>query len=205
MTDARSTQEALEQWAQGTPRAQATQIAVEQWSSAQAAPVIAAVTQVALQQWAVVPPVQVGGCSLYGVGIYGRAKYGGCNYVDCGASWLLNIAFNSANIDVPTAVFLQGALPLHFTLTGDVRTGSVYLGGSLALRLGLIGKLNLQESMAGSLNVDAVILQPADLNFYTGSFWAPDAPCSDPWALSDPCPPSPWTPSDPCPSPWEKD
>jgi hypothetical protein len=204
MTDARSTQEALEQWAQGTPNAQATQTALEQWSSAVAAPVQAVITQVALQQWAVVPPVQVGGCSLFGVGTYGRVKFGGCNYVDCGASWLLNVAFNSANLDVPTAVFLQGALPLHFTLTGDVTTGSVYLEGSLALRLGLIGKLNLQESMTGSLNVDAVILQPADLNFYTGPFWALDAPCSDPWASSEACPSPPWTPSEVCPSPWEK-
>jgi hypothetical protein len=204
MTDARETQITLEQWGQGTPQANVTQTALEQWSSAVAAPVQAAVTQVALQQWASVPPVQVGGCSLYGVGIYGRAKYGGCNYVDCASAWALNVAFNAALLDVPTAILLEGALPLRFTLTGDVRTGTVYLDGALALRLGFVGKLNLDQVMGGSLDVDTVILKPADLNFYTGPFWAPDEPCPDPWALSEVCPSPPWTPSEACPSPWGK-
>jgi hypothetical protein len=49
VTDARATQVALEQWAQGTPQAQVTQVALEQW--ARSPPGTIAVTQASLEEW----------------------------------------------------------------------------------------------------------------------------------------------------------
>lgn len=52
MTDARTTQIAIEQWGNGNPAAQLTQVAIEQWASSNSGSVRAVLTQVALEQWA---------------------------------------------------------------------------------------------------------------------------------------------------------
>lgn len=54
MTDVRLTQEALEQWAQGTPQAQLTQMAIEHWAAVGTTPPQVVMTQMALEQWAAV-------------------------------------------------------------------------------------------------------------------------------------------------------
>lgn len=61
MTDLRLTQEALEQWAQGTPSVQLTQVAVEHWAAVSTTNPLAVVTQVMLEQWASVMQAGVGG------------------------------------------------------------------------------------------------------------------------------------------------
>jgi len=50
MTDARTTQIALEQWGQGAPAAQVTQIAMEQWVVPP--PPSVQLTMIALEMWA---------------------------------------------------------------------------------------------------------------------------------------------------------
>lgn len=52
MTDARNTQEAIEEWAMPNAQAQATQLAAEVWANALAGPRQALLTQIALEEWA---------------------------------------------------------------------------------------------------------------------------------------------------------
>ena len=56
MTDARTTQIAIEEWGDGNPKAQATQIAVEMWAPGGSTTPQAIVTQIALEQWALQAP-----------------------------------------------------------------------------------------------------------------------------------------------------
>lgn len=52
MTDARTTQVAVEQWGDGSPSARVTQVAIEQWATVASGPSRAVLTQVGLEQWA---------------------------------------------------------------------------------------------------------------------------------------------------------
>ena len=55
MTDARLTQEAVEQWAMPNASAQLTQLAAEEWGNVVSGARLALLTQIALEQWARVP------------------------------------------------------------------------------------------------------------------------------------------------------
>jgi len=52
VTDARTTQVAVEEWGQGAPVARVTQAALEVWGA-----VTAVVSQIAIEEWAVAPVV----------------------------------------------------------------------------------------------------------------------------------------------------
>jgi hypothetical protein len=52
MTDARSTQQSLEEWAMPNADAWATQLAAEVWANALAGPRQAILSQIALEEWA---------------------------------------------------------------------------------------------------------------------------------------------------------
>jgi len=61
VTDVRLTQEVLEEWASGTPVAQATQVSLEMWASVQTVSGQVVVSQMLIEEWAsieapVVPP-----------------------------------------------------------------------------------------------------------------------------------------------------
>ena len=64
MTDARLTQEAIEQWAMPNAPAQLTQLAAEEWGTVVSGARFALLTQISLEMWANVPslvrPVQTG-------------------------------------------------------------------------------------------------------------------------------------------------
>ena len=57
MTDARLTQEAVEQWAQPNAAAQLTQLAIEEWVTVASGARLALMTSIALEEWVRVPPV----------------------------------------------------------------------------------------------------------------------------------------------------
>jgi hypothetical protein len=69
VTDARATQVALEQWAQGTAQARATQVALEQWASVAIATGTAYAMPAAAGMYGLFS-------SLYGMGFYGSGTYG---------------------------------------------------------------------------------------------------------------------------------
>lgn len=56
MTDARLTQEAVEQWAMPNAQAQATQVVIEEWGTVVSGARLALLTQIVLEEWARVPP-----------------------------------------------------------------------------------------------------------------------------------------------------
>lgn len=64
MTDARLTQEAVEQWAMPDARAQVTQLAAEEWGTVVSGARLALMTSISLEMWANVPslarPMQTG-------------------------------------------------------------------------------------------------------------------------------------------------
>jgi hypothetical protein len=57
VTDARTTQVAVEEWGQGAPVARVTQAALEVWGAVTAGTVTAVVSQIAIEEWTVAPVV----------------------------------------------------------------------------------------------------------------------------------------------------
>lgn len=67
MTDARTTQIGVEQFATGNPAVQATQLSVEHWASVATGTVQALLTSITVEQWASVAQISAGGGRAFAV------------------------------------------------------------------------------------------------------------------------------------------
>lgn len=127
MTDNRLTQEALEQWASGTPSVQLTQAAVEHWGAASFTTIQAVLTQIAIEQWGA-PTNGAGGGGGGGAIMPSNPTYGvptptgtlqGCAVFQWdGATWQPS-GLAAAGVGTPTGV-LRGVAP--FTWSGSAWT-----------------------------------------------------------------------------------